>query len=233
MFKTALVIEDDLQMAQLISKALSSLGYAIHHCTNGADGVAAASGDAEYAFVVLDLMLPGMHGMDVCKALRDKSKRLPIIVLTAISEEMTTALLLELGADDYINKPYREAEFKARIRTVLRRYTQTAADTRDESMLKIGDLEIDATRRKVAINEAPVEFTAREFDIVHFLASHRGKPFTREQLNAAVYGHEVHGYERSITSQINRIRAKLEKDPANPRYLLTLRGVGYLFAENA
>ena len=232
MFKTALIIEDDLQMAQLISKAVKSLGFEVQHCQDGKAGLEAALTN-DFAFVVLDLMLPTIDGIDVCKMIRGHNKLVPIIVLTAISEELNTALLLELGADDYVTKPYRETEFKARIRTILRRYSRTdGAENPKGGILQFGELEIDGNRRKITRRGELVNLTAREFDLVFFLASHAGKPFSREQLNAAVYGHEVVGYERSITSQMNRIRAKLEPDPTNPTYIVTLRGVGYLFNEN-
>lgn len=229
MVKKALVIEDDDDVALLLRAPLEELGYEVMRAADGNTGLEMALSGA-YVLIILDLMLPGLHGMDVCREIRRKNEEVPIIVVSMASSEVDTVLLLELGADDYLTKPFREGELKARIRTILRRSARAKA-TDLPSVLIYDELEIDFTKRIVTLKGLPVELTPREFDLLAALASRPGYPFSRDQLNEAVYGQEVSGYDHSVTAHINRLRHKIEPDPDSPKYILTVRGVGYRFAE--
>lgn len=225
----ALVIEDDDDVALLIAAPLEDLNYKVMRASDGKTGLEMAlSGD--YALIILDLMLPELHGMDVCRGIRQEDEDVPIIVVSMASSEVDTVLLLELGADDYLTKPFREGELKARIRTILRRSSRTKS--KDTPTTHTHDeFEINFEKRVVTMKGSPVELTPREFDLVAALASRPGFPFSRDDLNEAVYGQEVSGYDHSVTAHINRLRHKIEPDPDSPKYILTVRGVGYRFAD--
>lgn len=226
--KKALIIEDNDELVELLCEPIRQLGFTnIDRAADGATGVKLAVAGG-YTVIILDILLPELDGIEVCKQIREKDKNVPILVLSALADEVNVALLLELGADDYIVKPFRELELKARIKTILRRRN---LGNSEYEILVFDDLKIDLVRRKVELAGEPVDLTAREFDLLALLASNPAKPFTRDELNEQLYGHPVTGYDHSVTSHINRIRTKLEPDPANPKYLLTVRGVGYCFAE--
>lgn len=231
MGERALIIEDDFELANLLKEELSGLGYEMEHCSDGRSGLEAAlSGD--FAFIILDLMLPELEGTDVCKRVRDRYPLLPIIVLTGKSDELSKVLLLELGADDYIVKPFSNMELKARVRGVLRR-SKAYHGRRDDTgatefeILRCGDLTIDLDARTVLRGEDQIDFTAGEFDIVALLATQPGRVFTKDEISESLHGAVVAGFEGAVTSLVNRIRSKLEPQPSKPVYLTTVRKVGY------
>jgi DNA-binding response OmpR family regulator len=220
-----LVVEDDARIADLIVKNLEAVGY---ECHQSADGGRALADFARLkpALVVLDLGLQGMDGLEVTRRIRKESD-VPILMVTARSGESDKLLGLELGADDYVTKPFSTAELAARVRALLRRSTGTVS----ERVLEIGSLRIDPGRRALERDGNPVPLTTLEFDLLYFLASRAGRVFSREALMEQVWGSDRVVDDRSIDSLISRVRRKLETDPANPRYLQTVWGAGYRFAE--
>lgn len=228
MSKKALIIEDNDELIEVLSEPLRQLNFTIiDRAADGLNGVSMATED-DYTLIILDILLPELDGIEVCKRIREKNQNVPILVLSALADEVNVALLLELGADDYIVKPFRELEFKARIKTILRR---RSLQDGEQEIIVFGDLKIDLVRRKVERGGEAIDLTAREFALLALLASNPGKPFTRDDLNRELYGHPVSGYEHSVTSHVNRIRTKLEPEAGEPKYILTVRGVGYCFAE--
>jgi DNA-binding response OmpR family regulator len=185
--------------------------------------------------LILDLMMPGLDGLEVCKALRARGRNMPILMLTARSTELDRVLGLELGADDYLTKPFSLAELLARVKALLRRAdllraAQSAAPT-GGSAVRNGDLEIHVAKRQVRWRGEPIDFTALEFDLLLHFATHPGHVFSRGQLLNAVWGYTHDGYEHTVTTHINRLRAKLEADPMRPQIILTVRGAGYKMRE--
>ena len=227
---TILVAEDQADIRDLIVLNLRSAGYAV---TAVADGVAALASQHERAdnLLILDLMMPGLDGLEVCKALRARGIATPILMLTAKSTELDRVLGLELGADDYLTKPFSLAELLARVKALLRRAellraAQAHAQAQPGS-LRNGDLEILPVKRQVRYRDAALDFTALEFDLLLYFAQHPGHVFSRAQLLNAVWGYTHDGYEHTVTTHINRLRAKLEADPMRPELILTVRGAGY------
>jgi len=228
---TLLIIEDNVDIARLIQFHVQDLGC---HADIAPDGNQALEmfRQNSYQLVILDLMLPGLGGLEVCKQLRAQTSYIPILMLTSKSSEQDRVLGLETGADDYVTKPFSVPELMARIKAQLRRIEALQAnDSSSEPPLRIGELLIDAARRHVKIGGDEVALTAREFDLLKHFASHPGRVFSRMQLLEQVWGYHYEGYEHTVNSHINRLRAKIEVDPANPRYILTVWGVGYRFCE--
>ena len=229
-----LVAEDQADIRDMIELNLRNAGYQV---TAVADGLAALASQTEQAFdvLILDLMMPGLDGLEVCKALRTKGRSTPILMLTAKSTELDRVLGLELGADDYLTKPFSLAELLARVKALLRRAelllaAQTAAKSQS-SALRNGELEILPTKRQVSMRGALLDFTALEFELLLHFAQHPGHVFSRNQLLTAVWGYSHDGYEHTVTTHINRLRAKLEHDPMHPQLILTVRGAGYKMRE--
>ncbi len=228
-----LVAEDQADIRDLIVLNLQGAGYAV---TAVADGQAALDSQLEAAsdLLILDLMMPRLDGLDVCKALRARGRATPILMLTAKSTELDRVLGLELGADDYLTKPFSMAELLARVKALLRRAALLrAAQTAPagSAAVRNGELDIVAARREVRIAGRVLDFTALEFDLLLHFASHPGQVFSRAQLLDAVWGYSHEGYEHTVTTHINRLRAKVEQDPLQPRYILTVRGAGYKFRD--
>jgi DNA-binding response OmpR family regulator len=228
-----LVAEDQADIRDLIVLNLAGAGYAV---TAVADGQAALDSQLEAAsdLLILDLMMPRLDGLDVCKALRARGRATPILMLTAKSTELDRVLGLELGADDYLTKPFSMAELLARVKALLRRAELLrAAQTAPAggATVRNGELEITAARREARIAGRVLDFTALEFDLLLHFASHPGQVFSRAQLLDAVWGYTHEGYEHTVTTHINRLRAKVEHDPLQPRYILTVRGAGYKFRD--
>ncbi len=229
-----LVAEDQADIRDLIVLNLQRAGYQVQAV---ADGTAALASQLEAAsdLLVLDLRLPGLDGLEVCKALRARGRATPILMLTAKSTELDRVLGLELGADDYLTKPFSMAELLARVKALLRRaellrVAQTA--TAPSQPVRNGALEILPSRREVRLpgpdgQPRALEFTALEFDLLLHFALHPGRVFSRAQLLDAVWGYTHEGYEHTVTTHINRLRAKLERDPLQPHFILTVRGAGY------
>jgi DNA-binding response OmpR family regulator len=227
---TILVAEDQADIRELLALNLRNAGYEV---TAVADGRQALASQTEQArdLLVLDLMMPGLDGLEVCKALRAKGSATPILMLTAKSTELDRVLGLELGADDYLTKPFSLAELLARVKALLRRADLLrAAQARapaQPSSIRNGELEILPERRQVRCRGAELDFTALEFELLLHFAQHPGHVFSRGQLLNAVWGYTHEGYEHTVTTHINRLRAKLEEDPVRPALILTVRGAGY------
>jgi DNA-binding response OmpR family regulator len=224
-----LVAEDQTDIRDLIVLNLQGAGYAVTAVAHGAQALATQTSRA-HDLLVLDLMMPGMDGLEVCKALRSKGSATPILMLTAKSTELDRVLGLELGADDYLTKPFSMAELLARVKALLRRaelLRSAQSSAAQVPAVRNGELEIQPVRREVRVGRRVLEFTALEFDLLLHFASHPGRVFSRAQLLDAVWGYSHDGYEHTVTTHINRLRAKVEHDPMNPRYILTVRGAGY------
>ena len=228
-----LVAEDQADIRDLIVLNLRQAG---HEVVAVADGRAALTHETERAsdLLLLDLMMPGLDGLEVCKALRARGRATPILMLTAKSTELDRVLGLELGADDYLTKPFSMPELLARVKALLRRAELLRAAQSAPAgggLLRNGELEIVPARREVRVASLnggrPLEFTALEFDLLLHFASHPGRVFSRAQLLDAVWGYSHEGYEHTVTTHINRLRAKVEQDPMQPRFILTVRGAGY------
>ncbi len=228
-----LIIEDDWKIINLIEIHLNDLGFQVDRATDGEAGLEKVHNN-EYALIILDIMLPKKDGMEVCKSIRRTNPYTPILMLTAKDDELDRVLGLEIGADDYITKPFSVREFIARVKAILRRMQADEAKIKDENhqpKLVIGDLEIDVEKHKVLNNGRPVELTAKEFDLLLLFARNPGRIYSREILLDIVWGYQYSGYDHTVNSHINRLRNKIEKDASNPRYIKTLWGVGYKFAE--
>jgi len=232
MSRKILVIEDNEDLAQLLDLHLRDLSYEVELALDGDDGLAKFQSN-DYDLVILDLMLPGIDGLEICRRIRTKSAYTPILMLTSKASELDRVLGLEMGADDYVTKPFSIRELMARVKAIFRRIDELKSDRRDSKQVLIhaGDLVIDPTKRNVALNGKTVDLTAKEFDLLFYFAQHAGKVFTRSQLLDEVWGYGHDGYEHTVNSHINRLRAKIEKNPTQPRYILTVWGVGYKFAE--
>ncbi len=225
--KTILVVEDEMKIAALVRDYLKHAGFDVIVTGDGESAVASARG-AKPDLVVLDLGLPGRDGLDVTRELR-RSSNVPIVMLTARGDEADRIVGLELGADDYIVKPFSPKELVARVRAVLRR-TGGAQATGPE-VLRVADVEVDIPRMRVSVDGRPVELTPTEFELLSTLVREPGRVFTRGQLLGAVHGVAFESYERAIDAHVKNIRRKIEPSPGRPRYLLTARGVGYRFAD--
>jgi two-component system alkaline phosphatase synthesis response regulator PhoP len=224
--KSVLVVDDEPKIVQLARDYLEHAGFEVLTSADGAAAVRLAR-MRKPDLIVLDLGLPSLDGLDVTRALRADSS-VPIIVLTARDDELDKVLGLELGADDYMTKPFSPRELVARVRTVLRR---TERPVERGSRLVAGDVVVDRDRRSVVVAGRPVELTATEFGIVATLAEQPGRVFTRSQLLDAIHGVAFESYERAIDAHVKNLRRKLEPDPHAPRYLLTVHGVGYRLAD--
>jgi DNA-binding response OmpR family regulator len=230
MASTILLAEDQTDIRELIAMNLRGAGYEV---TAVGDGLAALASQDERAsdLLILDLMMPGMDGLEVCKALRAKQRSAPILMLTAKSTELDRVLGLELGADDYLTKPFSLAELLARVKALLRRAEllrqAQAVGANAAAMLRNGELEIQPAKRLVRLAGRAIDCTALEFDLLLHFAQHPGHVYSRAQLLDAVWGYSHEGYEHTVTTHINRLRAKLEADPMRPQLILTVRGAGY------
>lgn len=228
-----LVVEDNKDLAHLLEMHLKDQSYQVDLAFDGVAGLARAMAKS-YDLIILDLMLPGMDGLDLCKKLRSKPPYTPILMLTSKSSEVDRVLGLEIGADDYVTKPFSIMELMARVKAIFRRVEglkSEAADTDDE-IIHFKDLDIDTSRRKVTLKEKNVDLTAKEFDLLLYFAGHPGRVYTRSQLLDYVWGYGHDGYEHTVNSHINRLRAKIESNPAQPEYILTVWGVGYKFTDS-
>src|SRR5437660_873787 len=226
-----LVVEDDEKILEAITEYFSRAGYNVQTAEDGLSGVQAALNDRPDA-VVLDLMLPKMDGLAVCRELREKASYIPILMLTAKDDVVDKVLGLEMGADDYITKPFSLRELEARIKSVLRRARAAAAtNDGDETPIVRGNLRIDPVRREVTIGEKQVELTPKEFDLLRLFAANPGRVFPRKYLLEKIWDYSYEGYDRTIDSHINRLRAKVEDNPDNPQLVLTVWGIGYKFTD--
>ena len=232
--QSVLVIEDNHDIADLVALHLRDEGYEVTIHNDGSEGLAAARAK-NYDLLVLDLMLPGTDGLTICRELRAGPHYLPILMLTAKTTELDRVLGLEMGADDYLTKPFSIRELVARVKALLRRAeamgSQPAAEEESAEKIQCGELLIDTERRQVSVAGNNIELTAKEFDLLLYFARHPGRVYSRVQLLDQVWGYGHEGYEHTVNSHINRLRSKIESDPAKPRYVLTVWGVGYKFNE--
>lgn len=227
-----LIIEDNPDIARLVQVHLRDIECEADIAEDGEAGVTKFQ-PGKYDLVVLDLMLPGMDGLAVCQKLRAEPGYVPILMLTAKSTELDRVLGLEMGADDYLTKPFSIPELLARIKALFRRVDALSEPEPDQpGVLERGDLSIDVEKRKVCVGNHEVALTAKEFDLLAYFARHPGRVYTRIQLLDNVWGYRHDGYEHTVNSHINRLRSKIEDDPAKPRYILTVWGIGYKFADN-
>ena len=230
MQRKVLVIEDDQDIANLIKINLRDINCETDTVFNGIDGLYHAV-NHRYDVIVLDIMLPSMDGLEVCKRIREERVTTPIIMLTSKSEEIDKLLGLNLGADDYMTKPFSVRELTARVKARIRRATldQDVDPTPPPTTYTYSGLTLDPVKHKVTLNDKVVELTAKEFDLLKLFMQQIGKTFTREELLSTVWGYSYSGYEHTVNSHINRLRLKIEQDPAQPTYILTVWGVGYKF----
>ena len=232
MSRKILVIEDNKDLAQLLDLHLKDLSYDVDLAFDGNEGLAKFESQ-DYQLVILDLMLPGVDGLEICRRIRTKPAYTPILMLTSKAAELDRVLGLEMGADDYVTKPFSIRELMARVKAIFRRIDELKANQNDDqqTLIRAGDLTINPDGRNVDFRGKTVDLTAKEFDLLLFFAQHAGKVFTRAQLLDTVWGYGHDGYEHTVNSHINRLRAKIEEEPTQPRYIMTVWGVGYKFAE--
>jgi len=232
MSRTILVVEDNQDLARLLELHLRDLTYDVDLAFDGDAGWTQIK-SRSYDLIVLDLMLPGIDGLEICRRLRSQPAYTPILMLTSKSTELDRVLGLELGADDYVTKPFSIRELMARVKAIFRRIDELQSDRRqdNQSLIRAADLVIDPQRRTVSLGDRSIDLTAKEFDLLLYFARHAGRVFTRSQLLDKVWGYGHDGYEHTVNSHINRLRAKIEVNPAQPGYILTVWGVGYKFAE--
>ncbi|MFD1017060.1 winged helix-turn-helix domain-containing protein [Winogradskyella rapida] len=231
-----LVVEDDVHIAELVTINLEDDQTSVKSCYNGNEGFIEASTHT-YDLIILDLMLPGKKGLDICRELRASKVNTPILMLTSKSDEIDKILGLETGADDYMTKPFSVRELQARVKAIIRRQSfgttsTTSEEDADLPVLTRKDLVVNQEMRKVELQGERLNLTPKEFELLCLLANNVGKTYSRAQLLHRIWGYEFEGYEHTVNSHINRLRAKIEQDPGNPEYILTTWGVGYRFSES-
>lgn len=233
MTRNVLIIEDNPGIGELVRMHVAELGMNPILCERGDTGLERFR-EGGIDLVVLDLMLPGLDGLSICREIRSGPGYVPVLMLTAKSTELDRVLGLEMGADDYLTKPFSVAELSARVKALFRRVDAMASATvtqPSQQELITDGLRIDPLRRRVFIKDQPVELTAREFDLLWHFATHPGRVFSRAQLLDTVWGYSHEGYEHTVNTHINRLRGKIEADPADPVFIQTVWGVGYRFRE--
>lgn len=231
--KKVLVIEDDVNIVDLLEIHLKDLDCNITRAYDGETGLNLAS-TGQFDLIILDVMLPKMEGMEVCRQIRAQKNVTPILMLTAKSEEIDKVLGLETGADDYLTKPFSVREFIARVKAIFRRTKLLRESMGDpkKPVLIYDKLHIDIDKRKVTIDDQRVELSPKEFELLTLLASSPGKSFSRQRILNLVWGYDFEGYEHTVNSHINRLRGKIEQNINEPKFILTTWGVGYRFNED-
>jgi len=228
---TILVVEDNKDLLNLLDINLSDQGYKVYAAT---DGISALENFHKHDpdLVILDLMLPKLDGFEVCKRIREENRSVPILMLTAKTEEVDKVLGLELGADDYMTKPFSVREFLARVKAMFRRVDVAQIELENEQqILEFDDLRVDSAKRKVTLRGELVGLTSKEYDLLLLFFKNPGKAYSREELLNTVWGYSYEGYSHTVNSHINRLRSKIEEDPSGPHYIRTVWGVGYRFAD--
>ena len=229
MEKRALVIEDDADIANLVAVNLRDIDVQSDIVGNGKDGLNQAL-SRSYDVIILDIMLPGMNGIDVCRQLREKQIDVPILMLTSRTEEIDKVLAIDFGADDYITKPFGIREFLSRVKARLRRFENNHAPR--ATVYTHGPLQLFVDSRRVSLHGEVVELTAKEFDLLTLFMRNPGRAFSRMELLDQVWGYSYRGYEHTVNSHINRLRMKIEQQPAHPHFILTVWAMGYKFTDN-
>ncbi|CAH0279169.1 response regulator transcription factor [Erwinia aphidicola] len=231
--KRILIVEDDGDIADLLALHLRDEGYEITHAADGDRGAALLE-KGGWDALILDLMLPGVDGLEICRRARSMTRYTPIVIISARSSEVHRVLGLELGADDYLAKPFSMLELVARVKALFRRQEAMSRNVKmDAGTLSFSGLVIDPISREVMLDRHPVELTPREFDLLYFFAKSPGKVFSRLNLLNQVWGYEHEGYEHTVNTHINRLRIKIEANPAEPQRILTVWGKGYKFVAEA
>ncbi len=232
MTRSVLVVEDQRDIAKLIGRHLSDFSCNVNLVHDGLAGLAEAEAN-RYDLIILDLMLPGIDGLEICRRLRSRRQYTPIIMLTAKSTELDRVLGLEIGADDYLTKPFSFPELLARVKVVFRHMDALASNGKAQApkVIDADELRIDPGKRTVTLAGRPVDLTGKEFDLLLLLAQNPGRVYTRMQLLDTLWGYGHEGYEHAVNSHINRLRAKIEPAQVDPRYVLTVWGIGYKFTE--
>jgi two-component system alkaline phosphatase synthesis response regulator PhoP len=230
--RKVLIVEDDNHIVELLTIHLHDLSCDVTTTKTGLQGLAATKGNV-FDLIILDLMLPELNGMEVCRKIRQSDRHTPILMLTARSEEIDKVMGLETGADDYLTKPFSVREFIARVKVIFRRKEEDIVNvtTATSSIIAYGPLKIDIDKRKVTLSDVRIELSPKEFDLITLLASNPGKSYSRKNLLNLVWGYDFEGYEHTVNSHINRLRGKIEEDVSNPVFILTTWGVGYRFNE--
>lgn len=226
--KQILILEDDKEVSNLLELHLTEMGYKVIKAANGRKGLEIVK-KRIMDFIILDAILPGMNGLEICKEIRKMNNYVPIIILSARSDEIDKIIGLEIGADDYLTKPFSIRELLARVRAIFRRVEASNLKLEEPQILEYGELLIDKIKRKVMLRGERVELTQKEYDLLYLLAANPGRIYTRDDLLSIVWGYEYSGYEHTISSHINRLRNKIETDSSNPKYILTTWGLGYRF----
>ncbi len=227
-----LIIEDDSEIASVISMNVKDLGYVPEIAADGLSGLETAVKN-RHTLIILDIMLPGLEGMEVCRRIREKDTITPILMLTARTEEIDRVLGLEIGADDYMTKPFSIRELSARIKALIRRSRTVPAKEQgnDREQKRIDRLTMDFSNRKVLLDGRELDLTVKEYELLSIFMKHPGRAYSRADLLNLVWGYQFEGYEHTVNTHINRLRNKIEPDPANPVYLKTVWGIGYRFAD--
>ncbi len=225
--KRILVIEDERDIAELIRLHLDDLGFSVTISCDGNTGLRKASAGS-WDLIILDLRLPGIDGLEICRRIRQTSRSVPVLMLTSKSSELDRVVGLEIGADDYVTKPFSVLELIARVKAILRRAELSREGaSKERGEVHVGCVAIDSTTRGARIRGEPIDLTAKEFDLLLHFATHPGRVFRRLELLDSVWGYGHEGYEHTVNSHINRLRAKIETDPAHPELIVTVWGVGY------
>ena len=226
-----LVVDDDVAVCELLRDVLSEHVFTVHVCHNGLDAIAAAARHPEIALVLLDMVLPDINGLMVLTQLQKQRPELPVIMLTGLGSESDVVVGLEMGADDYLAKPFSVLELMARVKALFRRQEAMSQNLRMEAgIITVHGVEIDPLAREVRLHGKSLDLTPREFDLLYFFARHPGEVFSRQALLDQVWGYQHEGYEHTVNSHINRLRTKIEKDAAEPEIILTVWGRGYKLA---
>lgn len=231
--KNVLIVEDDPEIIHLLEIHLKDLGCAVTATNRGDDGLRKAI-QLVPDLIILDVMLPEMDGIEICQKIRANNIKSPIMMLTARSEEIDKILGLEVGADDYLTKPFSVREFIARVKAIFRRQKMSLVEESNNSNQKImqfGNLSVDIEMRKVILDNHKIDLSPKEFELLVLLSSNPGKSYDRTKLLNLIWGYDFQGYEHTVNSHINRLRAKIEPDMSNPKFILTTWGVGYKFNE--
>lgn len=230
--KDILLVEDDGDIADLLDLHLSDEGHRVEVVDDGDDGLERAL-ECAFDLIILDIMLPGTDGFDICRRLRQEKCHIPILMVTAKTEEVDKILGLELGADDYITKPFSIREVLARVKAIFRRVEvdQETHGEDEEVPIEVEGLRIEPTKRKVQVDGNHVDLTSKEYELLLLFARNPGRAYSRQELLDEVWGYQYSGYSHTVNTHINRLRNKIESDPSSPQYVKTVWGVGYRFAE--